>query len=242
VSTADVLEVFDRARNDRGLVVLEGLHTLKHALRFGAHVHVALTPARAHLLDLTRSLAPDVLDQVNALVQDVDRETFGRVSQRAPASPVLAVADTRRRPVEAIGDGLAVVLYDPRHAGNAGAVIRVAAAAGAAAVIVLGELDPWSPAVVRASAGLHYALEVCHGTWPLALDRPLLAFDANDDTAPFEALPRNAALVFGSERFGLPDEVLHGCDGTLHIPMRPGVSSMNLATAVAAGLYGLRRR
>jgi TrmH family RNA methyltransferase len=242
MSAADPREFFERARTDRSLVVLEGLHALKHALRFGARIHAVITPARDQLLDLTRALAPDVLDRVDDLAQLVDHETFDQASQRAPASPVLAVAETRRRPVEAIGDGLVVVLYDPRHAGNAGAVIRVAAAAEAAAVVIVGDLDPWSAPVVRAAAGLHYAVDVCQGTWPLGLDRPLVALDANDPTAPFEAPPRNAALVFGSERFGLADEVLRSVDRTMHIPMRPGVSSLNLATSAAAALYGLRVR
>jgi TrmH family RNA methyltransferase len=76
-----------------------------------------------------------------------------------------------RRPVEdrsvLHGRTAPLLLLDaPRHPGNAGAAVRVAAAAGASGVVMTGELDPWHPAVVRGSAGLHYALPVLASTWP----------------------------------------------------------------------------
>ena len=44
---ATLAERFRRARNDPDLAVLEGLHALKHALRFGAAIEeaVAVDPA-----------------------------------------------------------------------------------------------------------------------------------------------------------------------------------------------------
>ncbi len=53
-----------------------------------------------------------------------------------------------------------MLLEDPRHFGNLGAVIRVAAAAEAAGVLTTGRQDPWDPVAVRGSAGLHFALPV----------------------------------------------------------------------------------
>jgi TrmH family RNA methyltransferase len=47
-------------------------------------------------------------------------------------------------------------------------------------------------------------------------------------------------LVVGSERGGVGHELRARADHVLALPMRPGVSSLNLATAVAAALY--RRR
>ncbi|MCA1782210.1 MAG: hypothetical protein LC679_08575, partial [Intrasporangiaceae bacterium] len=41
-------------------VLLEGVHALKHATRFGARIEVALTPDRGALVGLLRDLAPDV--------------------------------------------------------------------------------------------------------------------------------------------------------------------------------------
>jgi TrmH family RNA methyltransferase len=48
-----------------------------------------------------------------------------------------------------------------------------------------------------------------------------------------------AVLAFGTERDGLSDELLAQADARVALPMRPGVSSLNLATAVSAVLYSL---
>ena len=50
-------------------------------------------------------------------------------------------------------------------------------------------------------------------------------------------LPAGAVLVVGSERDGVGAALRARADAVLALPMRPGVSSLNLATAVAAALY-----
>ena len=52
-------------------------------------------------------------------------------------------------------------------------------------------------------------------------------------------MPSHTILAFGSERHGLSDAAQADADALVRIPMRAGVSSLNLATAVAATLYGL---
>ncbi len=50
----------------------------------------------------------------------------------------------------------------------------------------------------------------------------------------------NAILAFGTERDGLSEELLAAADARVSLPMEPGVSSLNLATSVAATLYAWR--
>ncbi|MGB8649871.1 MAG: TrmH family RNA methyltransferase, partial [Mycobacteriales bacterium] len=100
-------------------------------------------------------------------------------------------------------------------------------------------LDPWHPAVVRGAAGLHFALPVL----ACALDEvtgPVLALDADGDR--LGEVPDDAALVVGSERAGVSAAVRARADAVVSLPMRPGVSSLNLATAVSAALYAWRLR
>jgi len=124
--------------------------------------------------------------------------------------------------------------------GNIGACVRVAAAANAAAMLTTGEHDPWYPDAVRAGAGLHFALPVGSiETLPVS-GRPLLAIDpAGEDLTP-ERLPPRAVLAFGTERHGLTSELLERADARIAIPMRAGVSSLNLATSVAVTLFSWR--
>ena len=49
-------------------------------------------------------------------------------------------------------------------------------------------------------------------------------------------------LVFGTERAGLSDAMKARADRVVALPMREGVSSLNLATSVAAVLYAWRLR
>jgi TrmH family RNA methyltransferase len=209
-------------------VVLEGLHPLKHALRFGARVHSAVAPDPARVVALARELAPDVAEAIAALVQ------------AAPPTPAEfdVVARAERPARRDWGPGHLVVLDQPRHLGNVGAAIRVAAAAEAGGVLVLGTADPWHPAAVRGAAGLQFALPVVRGD-ALPGDRPVVALDPAG--GPLRDVPAGAALVFGSERRGLSDATRARADLVASLPMRPGVSSLNHATAVAAVLYSLRR-
>lgn len=50
-----------------------------------------------------------------------------------------------------------------------------------------------------------------------------------------------AAVLFGSEKFGLSNHDLSHCHWLLHIPTRPEHDSMNLGQAVAVTLYELHR-
>jgi TrmH family RNA methyltransferase len=129
-----------------------------------------------------------------------------------------------------------VLLDDPRHLGNVGAVVRVAAGFGAGGVLTTGSVDPWHPTVVRAAAGLHFALPVRRGGPPPA-GRPLLAFDAAGEDLRTTPVPDGAILAFGSERRGLSADLRARADRLVAIPIRDRVSSYNLAASVAVALY-----
>ena len=144
------------------------------------------------------------------------------------------LADPRPLPV--------VLLEDPRDLGNMGACVRVAAAADVAGVLTTGSHDPWHPDALRGAAGLHFALPVARleQLARCALDRPLLALDPEGEPLRPRELPPRAVLAFGTERYGLSDELAARADARISIPMRPGVSSLNLATSVAAVLFAWR--
>ncbi|AKU21762.1 RNA methyltransferase [Massilia sp. MB5] len=49
-----------------------------------------------------------------------------------------------------------------------------------------------------------------------------------------------AALIFGNERFGLPNEVVEQCNVLINIPANPDYSSLNLAQAAQVLVYECR--
>ncbi len=226
-----------RARRDRSLAVLEGFHAVKHALRFGAELLGCWTADRDELLALRDRLAPDV-----ALAPTVvDAAELAAV---VPRAQVVAVA---RRPAQpdpaallaAPGPAPVILLEDPRHLGNLGACVRVAAAAGAVGVLTTGRQDPWHPDALRGSAGLHFAVPVARVRLPEALGRPLLALDPGGQPLLGARVPDRPVLAFGTERDGLSKALLERADARLALPMRAGVSSLNLATAVSGVLFAL---
>jgi RNA methyltransferase, TrmH family len=247
VRDGSLIPRFGRARRDPSLAVLEGFHPVKHALRFGANMLELVSSDPAELDRLTALLSPDLTDRVSALVRQVERSVFDQLAPLAPSTAVMGLAERPLvDPASVLADGRAapvVVLEDPRDLGNMGACIRVAAAADIAGVLTTGSHDPWHPDALRGAAGLHFAVPVARLEHPEALahaDRPLLAIDPAGDPLDPAELPARAVLAFGTERHGLSSELLAGADAQLSIPMRPGVSSLNLATAVAAVLFARR--
>jgi len=237
--TAELVARFRAARRDPSRVVLEGLHALKHALRFGAAIELAVSADPAHVAALAAELAPDVADDLAARLQSVDAATYAATMPRPHETAVVAIAarpDVDLEAVRARQDRPLVLLHAPRHPGNVGAVVRVAAALDAAGVVVLGDLDPWLPAAIRGGAGLQFALPCLRSPALPVLARPMIAFTPGGDPLGARALPTNAALLFGGERHGLPETLVKTADATAEIPMRAGVSSLNLATAVTVAL------
>lgn len=238
---ADLERRYRQARADPSLAVLEGFHPLKHALRFGADLVDAVSPDPAAVAALAAELAPDLLPALAGLLRQVEPEEFGRVAPGAPPARVLALARRPRVEPAAVlgagGDAPVVFLERPNHLGNLGAVVRVAAAAGAAGVLTSGDRDPWHPAALRGSTGLHFALPVARLASLPPGGRPVVAADPGGPSLHDTRLPARAVLAFGGERHGLSDDLAARADLRVGIPMRDGVSSLNLATAVAVLLY-----
>ena len=232
------------ARRDPELTVVEGFHALKHALRFGAELVEAVAVDPASLDAMAGELAPDLAGQLAGRVERVDKETLADLVPLVPHTGVAAIA---RRPRVDLAAALAdpapapaVLLEQPRNMGNIGACIRVAAAAGAAALIAAGENDPWHPDAVRGAAGLQFALPVAKVEALPPSDRPLLAIDPEGEELVPGLVPPRAILAFGTERHGLSGGVLERAEARIAIPMREGVSSLNLATSVAIVLFAMK--
>jgi RNA methyltransferase, TrmH family len=247
VQDGSLIPLFGRARRDPSLAVLEGFHPLKHALRFHANVLEVVTRDAAELGRLAGLLAPDLGERLGTLVREVEPAVFKQLAPLTPSTGVMALAE---RPIIDLSyslgarrDAPVVLLEDPRDLGNIGACVRVAAAADAAAVLTTGSHDPWHPDALRGGAGLHFALPVQR----LALleeiegfQRPLLALDPEGQPLEPAELDPSAVLAFGTERHGLSAELTERADARISIPMRDGVSSLNLATSVAAVLFAWR--
>lgn len=233
---------FYAAYRNPKLAVLEGFHPARHALRFGARLDVAVTYDEQKLFKLAGRLAPESIPGIEGVLQVVSRERFTRLSQRSLSSPLLSICARTDQDIAAVlGERARPVVHldRPRNPGNVGAVIRVAAAADLGAVTSSGQ-DPWSPVAVRSATGLQFAVPVAQMELPTSSGRPIVAVDIGCEPLDTGSLSPDSILVVGGERHGLPGWIRAVADRSVSIPMKPGVSSLNLATALAAVLYSWR--
>ncbi len=242
---------FYAARRDDGLVVLEGVHPLKHALRFGGDVEDVVVRADVEIEAIVGHVAPELVAEVQRRAVVMPASDFESLAPAAPPSGVISLARRPSVDSEALWNGgegnggdekgsaaPVVVLETPSHLGNVGAVVRVAAAAAAGGVVVVGKQDPWHPTAVRGGAGLQFAVPCVRvEELPSRMGRPLVAVHPEGEPLGRGTDLGGTVLVFGSESRGLSEGMLARVERKVAIPMREGVSSLNLATAVAVVLY-----
>ncbi len=143
----------------------------------------------------------------------------------------------------AIDPGAATVVLDRlQDAGNVGSILRSAAALGVVQVLALkGTVALWSPKVLRAGMGAHFALRLVEGLDGAALDGlqvPLVGTSSHAG-APLRdaALPRPCAWVLGHEGQGVSAALQARCALQVRIPQPGGEESLNVAAAAAICLY-----
>jgi TrmH family RNA methyltransferase len=142
----------------------------------------------------------------------------------------------------------AVYLDGVQDPGNVGALLRTAAGAGVATVIAgPGSAYAWSPKVLRAAMGAHFALAV-HDEVTLSEVRrefrgEILAADLDGEDLYGATWGRQPTLwIFGSEGQGLSEEARALEARRLRIPIASGIESLNVAAAAAVCLFEQRRR
>jgi tRNA G18 (ribose-2'-O)-methylase SpoU len=146
---------------------------------------------------------------------------------------------------------LVLILEDVTDADNVGAAFRNAAAFGAGAVLLSpGCCDPLYRKAVRTSMGAVLRVRFARiSNWPhdLGLVRnagfTVAALTPRETSIPLAEFtarrPHKIALMIGTEGRGLSDAADAIADARVRIPMRPGVDSLNLATAAGIALYQL---
>jgi RNA methyltransferase, TrmH family len=141
---------------------------------------------------------------------------------------------------------LVVVAVGISEPGNAGTLIRLSHAMGAAAVVLAGHsVDPYNAKCLRASAGSVFAIRVVverdAAAAVTALRRAglqILATMLDGEVCLDNAnLSVPTAWVFGAEAHGLPPEVAALADARVRIPMPGAAESLNVAAAAAICLY-----
>jgi RNA methyltransferase, TrmH family len=144
---------------------------------------------------------------------------------------------------------LCVYLHGVHDPGNVGAILRSAHAFGASSVALgPGTADPFGLKAVRASMGAVFTVPLVKVESPTDLPGTRIALVPDAPTELWQIGLRYAAqnakvpdltLLIGSEREGLPQDVVQKADATARIPIR--TDSLNAAVAASIALYEVNR-
>ncbi|HXY45649.1 MAG TPA: TrmH family RNA methyltransferase, partial [Acidimicrobiales bacterium] len=162
------------ARQAEGLLVAEGAKLIEVALRSGRSIESMFVAAGARSSPAVSALASEV-EGAGGRIFELAAGVMERVADTVTPQPVCAIVATvdldvgslLAEPSPAGASRLVLVCVDVRDPGNLGAVLRIAAAAGAAGVIVCaGSVDPYNPKTVRASAGAVFQVPLVRASDP----------------------------------------------------------------------------
>jgi TrmH family RNA methyltransferase len=236
-------------RTEQRAFVVEGPTLLGVALDHGA----ALRDVYVDEATRGRPAVAAVLARVPAEVTTwrVPEGTLDRVGDAVTSQGVLAVVEFDDTPWPSTDRAsFVLVLVDVADPGNAGTLIRAAAASGADAVVVVGGADPWSPKVVRSSAGSVLATDVVAAADAVdAIERlraggyrVLASTVSGGEAFTAAVLDLPLAVILGNEAAGVAPDVLAACDGALTIDMAGPVDSLNVAMAGTLLCFEVLRR
>jgi len=140
-------------------------------------------------------------------------------------------------------DGSSVFLEGVQDAGNVGAIVRSAAAFGVGEVVLDRQCaDAWSPKVLRAGQGGHFALGIRQvddlGAELASFGGRLICTVARGGRPlPDAELEGRLGWAFGGEGSGLSSATLAAANEKITIPMAAGAESLNVAATAAICLY-----
>jgi TrmH family RNA methyltransferase len=139
-----------------------------------------------------------------------------------------------------------VILDRVQDAGNAGSILRSAAAFGFKQVVALtGTAALWSPKVLRAGMGAHFGLQLVESASLddlSALTVPLVVTSSHQgdflqNLMQNKQLPQPCAWVMGHEGQGVRAELLQQASVSVRIGQPGGEESLNVAAAAAICLH-----
>jgi TrmH family RNA methyltransferase len=223
-----------RERRRRGEMLLEGPHVVEAAVTAG------VTLRSVFGLDgdsASRTLAARAGATWVPCTEEVLERLGATEHPRGPMA-VGVIPDT------AVGWRRDTLVADLRDPGNAGTLIRTAAAFGLDICFSSQAVDVWAPKILRAGAGAHFLTDVGTGLETVPDGVGTIATVVTGGAPPARAFERLDsgrvwAVMVGSEPHGLSPATVDSADVTVTIPMPGRTESLNAAVAASIVAYEL---
>lgn len=246
-------------RRLQGRFFVEGPRLVLSALDAGAAVEqLLLAPDLCRSAAVSERLAAIRAAESGPPILELSAAAFAALSERDGPTGIGAIVTRREQglaELELPTDALVVAAWDLADPGNLGTLLRTMEAVGADALVLLGDAgtEPEHPTAAKASMGAVFRVPTARASvlellgWARARQTTVVASSARADRlhwAPgaVDDLTFGAALLLlGSEREGLPPDLLAAADRKVRVPMAGSGTSLNLAVAAGILLYELRR-
>lgn len=232
-------------RREHSQTILDGIHLCQSYLQAG------LVPERVIISPtaLEDSEVQILVKQLPARVEviEVTDSLTGTISRLENGVGLLFVINIPQTTLTKINSS-ALLLDQIQDPGNLGTILRTAVASGIGSVYLSpGTVGAWSPKVLRAGMGAHFALDIFESAELAHLigesDIPVLATSLTASLSLYDYdLRSDKVWLFGNEGAGVSPELLALCHETLTIPQSGAIESLNVASAVAVCLFEQRRQ
>jgi TrmH family RNA methyltransferase len=231
-----------RERRKTGQTLLDGVHLVE---AYEAAFGLVETLVVSELAQTGSEIATLIAGRETVVLDDSLMRDLGLVDT---PSGLLAVIRMPSASVTVDRENDAILLDNVQDPGNVGTLLRTAAAAGIKqALLSPGCAAAWSPKVLRAGQGAHFALTI-HEDVDLAdfmaeYQGTTAVTTLDEATSLYEARwDGPLAWVFGAEGQGVRPELLDAARLRIRIPMPGAVESLNVAAAAAICLFEALRR
>lgn len=241
-----------KSRDETGTFMAEGLKLVIDALELGWTIRTLVYGKSAREKPLVTQVAAKAVAR-GALVLEASEKVLEAITRRDNPQAVIGIFDQQVRQMADLkpkpGDTV-VALDRVRDPGNLGTIIRTADAAGASAVVLIGDCtDPFSLETVRATMGSVFAMPVFRTdvagflAWQKSAGVRVVGTHLAGavDYRTIDYRDRPVAILMGNEQGGLPDELARKADALARIPQAGRADSLNLAVATGVMLFEARR-
>ncbi len=239
-------------RASSGQVRFWGRHAVEAALQNADRSHHKLWATREGIASLDGEL-PDNFPVEYAEVADLGRLVSKDTPHQGLVLECAPLEDIHLDDVLTTADGKPLVVLDQvTDPHNVGAILRSAAAFGAAAIVTQDRHAPPESGVVAKSAS--GALETVPWVRVVNLARSMeqmaeagywrIGMAGEAETTLAEALPAATpvALVMGAEGDGMRHNIAGHCDALAKLPISSSIESLNVSNATAIALYAIATR
>lgn len=239
-----------RAVKKEGATLLEGIHLLQVVCESNVRVSAVMLDADRATPE-AEDLAYEAAERSGARVYCLSAALYDKLSPVANGVGVMCEIEIPKPDSHDWPQGDVLYLDGVQDAGNAGTLIRTAAAAGVRVIAASPSTALlWTPKVMRAAMGAHMGVTIIEGVTADNLRErfrgPIYAADARGGEDLFAASDDCARTpvcwIMGAEGPGVSEAALAVTDRRFYIPIEPACESLNVGAAAAVCLFDMRRR